>query len=196
MSALPIFTSGRYSTSRFTRSRGSGSGFVATSGIGTGAGVGLTAGGGGGDGAAAGAEAITRGAGGAGAGVDGVGGGVRVTATGRSGRGGVTTPAFGAATGGFDTGGSAGTVLCGIGVADGMAGGVGGTPDDGPVGSGSAGVDPIQSAGRLASSWKPGIRLGIALAAIGGAELERVGRRRMGGIATATSLDRSLRSGS
>jgi hypothetical protein len=155
MSALPIFTSGRYSSSRFTRSRGSGSGFVATSGIGTGAGVGLTAGGGGGDGAAAGAdgaEAITRGAGGSGAGVDGVGGGVRLTATVRSGRDGVTAPVFGVTTGGFDTGGSVGTVLCGIGVADGMAGGVGGTLDDGPVGSGSAGVDPIQSAGRLASS--------------------------------------------
>jgi hypothetical protein len=114
----------------------------------------------------------------------------------RSGRGGATTPAFGIVTGGFDIGGSAGIVLCGIGVAEGMAGGVGGTLDDGPVGSGNAGVDPIQSAGRLASSWKPGIRLGIALAAIGGTELERAGRRRIGGLATATSLDRSLRSGS
>jgi hypothetical protein len=107
----------------------------------------------------------------------------------------VATPAFGVTTGGFDTGGSDGTVLCGIGIAGGMAGGVGGTLDDGPVGSGNAGADPIQSAGRLASSWKPGIRLGIALAAIGGIELERAGRRRIGGLAAATSLD-PLRSGS
>jgi hypothetical protein len=170
---------------------------VATSGIGTGTAgvVGLVAAVGG-----RGCRAGVTGSAGVAVGGAGTAVGARAAVTVGVDGSAVSGPAPGAPAAGLDTGGSAGTELGTTGVAGATGGRLGVTLGGAPVRVDGVGGDVLLTPSeRPASSWKPGIRLGIALAATGGAaggpEVTGAVRRRDGTITAATSDGCALLSG-